>query len=425
MKKILLLILIVFTGTISFSQTVCNPGGNVFIYSNYDGGELNIDVDLNIPNIKIGVVGYEATRVNITGTFSGNVTEVIYAGYPSTNSTHCSVPVAATSVNGVSSSIVSILSFPAATYSNPNGYNSIICNYSCNTTSSQGGCNTADQVAHYFLIQFSGSMYSHLTQYGCWVSSTTYRISDGGNCCAQPAVAPVANFTASATTICEGECIDFTDNSTGTPTSWTWTLTGAATTTSSTQNPSGICYLNAGSYTVTLTASNAQGTSTSTSSITVTAPPAIPVINLSGNNLITSGGSSYQWNLNGTPISGATTASYAPTANGNYTVTITNASGCSSTSLPFTYNSVSINETNATDWAMVFPVPATEFIHLKIAESMNCTWGSITDINGKIILKFPVNTHQMQLDISSIPAGTYILTLTGSENVLTKTIQIQ
>ncbi|MEY3153196.1 MAG: hypothetical protein RLZZ333_1793, partial [Bacteroidota bacterium] len=33
----------------------CNPNGNLFVFSNYDGGILTINVDQNIPNLKIGM----------------------------------------------------------------------------------------------------------------------------------------------------------------------------------------------------------------------------------------------------------------------------------------------------------------------------------------------------------------------------------
>ncbi|RYY38714.1 MAG: T9SS type B sorting domain-containing protein, partial [Chitinophagaceae bacterium] len=44
------------------------------------------------------------------------------------------------------------------------------------------------------------------------------------------------------------------------------------------------------------------------------------------------GGTSYQWLLNGNPIAGATAATYNATQTGNYSVTITNAQGCTGTS---------------------------------------------------------------------------------------------
>jgi hypothetical protein len=59
----------------------CNPSGNVLIFTNYDGGELNINIDTNIANIKIGICSYEPVRVNIGGAFASNVTEVLYAGF--------------------------------------------------------------------------------------------------------------------------------------------------------------------------------------------------------------------------------------------------------------------------------------------------------------------------------------------------------
>jgi hypothetical protein len=49
-------------------------------------------------------------------------------------------------------------------------------------------------------------------------------------------------------------------------------------------------------------------------------------------NANTGTGLSYQWRLNGNPISGATTSSYIANASGSYTVVVTNATTCSSTS---------------------------------------------------------------------------------------------
>lgn len=167
------------------AQAFCNPSGDVIIYSNYDGGILNINVDQNIPNLKIGIVSYEAVKVQISGTYAGNVTEVRYAGYNGNND-NCSQGVTNTSITGVPNNIDTIILYPPAGYSNAFGYSSIICNYSCNNTSSQGGCNTPDQIVHYFMNVFGGTYYYHYTQYNCWQSSTTYNVSTGGNCCIVP-----------------------------------------------------------------------------------------------------------------------------------------------------------------------------------------------------------------------------------------------
>jgi PKD repeat protein len=70
---------------------------------------------------------------------------------------------------------------------------------------------------------------------------------------------PVANFVANTTNIPVGGSVDFTDLSTGAPTSWSWTFSGGVPATSTAQNPSGIVYNTAGAYTVSLTATNGNG----------------------------------------------------------------------------------------------------------------------------------------------------------------------
>jgi gliding motility-associated-like protein len=82
--------------------------------------------------------------------------------------------------------------------------------------------------------------------------------------CAGPQ--PVANFSATNTTLCTGDCIGFSDLSTssaaGGITSWAWNFGNGQT--STLQNPTNICYATAGNYTVTLTVSDANGNNTQT-----------------------------------------------------------------------------------------------------------------------------------------------------------------
>lgn len=81
---------------------------------------------------------------------------------------------------------------------------------------------------------------------------------------------PIADFTTASLTICETDCIDFTDASTGTNISnWDWTFNGADTPNSSDQNPTGICYSSAGTYDVTLSVTDDNGTNDVTYQILV------------------------------------------------------------------------------------------------------------------------------------------------------------
>lgn len=87
------------------------------------------------------------------------------------------------------------------------------------------------------------------------------------------AAPPVADFSASATTITEGQSVSFTDLSTNNPTSWSWSFPGGSPASGSTQNPS-ITYNTAGTYNVSLTASNASGSDTETKTAYITVNPA-------------------------------------------------------------------------------------------------------------------------------------------------------
>lgn len=194
--KTYILLSFVCTASTGFSQNFyCDSAnGNVVIFSNYDGGKLVINIDKNIPNLKIGIVSYETDSIIFQGAYLSNVTAVEWAGYNAYNN-HCPgySPVSTIIVNSPVSPTINFN--PPVGYSNANGYSNIDCNYSCSTTTNQGGCNTADQVAYFFFNEFgSNKLLFHLTQYGCW--SGIHSISTGGNCCATPTTTDVAELDA-------------------------------------------------------------------------------------------------------------------------------------------------------------------------------------------------------------------------------------
>ncbi len=77
---------------------------------------------------------------------------------------------------------------------------------------------------------------------------------------------PQPLFSASRTSICPGECVSYTDQTSGTNTSWQWQLSGGNPATSLSRNLSSVCYNVIGDYNVTLTVSNGSCTGTSTQS---------------------------------------------------------------------------------------------------------------------------------------------------------------
>ncbi len=90
---------------------------------------------------------------------------------------------------------------------------------------------------------------------GCTATRTEI-INSGG-------ALPIVDFSANNTNITVGSSVAFTDNSTGSPTSWFWEFVGGTPSTSTSQNPT-VVYNTAGIYDVTLVVSNIYGSDTLT-----------------------------------------------------------------------------------------------------------------------------------------------------------------
>jgi PKD repeat protein len=149
----------------------------------------------------------------------------------------------------------------------------------------------------------------------------------------QQSVPPVASFTPSATTICAGQSVTFTNTSTGNPTSYSWSFPGGNPTSSAATSPT-VSYVNSGTYTVSLTATNASGSNTATQTIVVNANPTVTASNqtiCAGSSATlqavgTPSGGTYSWSNGGSGPSILVT----PTSTTTYSVTYT-VNGCSAT----------------------------------------------------------------------------------------------
>jgi PKD repeat protein len=393
----------------------------VVIFSNYDGGVLNIDVDVNIPNLKIGIVSYEAVTINLSGTYLSNVVEVNYSGYNSSPSTHCSMTIATTTISGApGTATTSIDVIPPATLSDPDGYPYIICAYQC-VSGPSGGCNTPDQIVDYYLNKFGGSLYLHQTQYSCW--SGTQSISAVGNCCIAPALPPVAGFSTPDDSICVGECITFTDMSSNSPTSWTWTFSGGTPASSSLQNPT-TCYNGAGTYTVNLLASNASGSDSYSFQVVVSNVSAATT--LAGTTITaTSGGAQYQWvdcNNSYLPIAGETAQAYTATSNGSYAVIVTN-NDCSDTSSCTTISTVGMNDFALNESLGIYPNPTNGIFTIDGTRS-GLKSGTIKVFSpmGKEVYATAVNSPITTVDLSTVAAGVYFVRIETAEGKIVRKI---
>jgi len=94
--------------------------------------------------------------------------------------------------------------------------------------------------------------------------------------CFPPATAPVARFSGTPTSGSAPLTVQFTDLSTGSPTSWNWSFQGGNPSSSTVQNPTNITYSTAGVYNVSLTVGNGTSVDTETKTGYITVSQGFP-----------------------------------------------------------------------------------------------------------------------------------------------------
>ncbi len=178
---------------------------------------------------------------------------------------------------------------------------------------------------------------------------------------------PNATFTAGGpTSVCDGDSVVFTANSGLT---YQWFFNGSVIPGATSINYSAF---DQGNYSVVVNDGSCSATSPNTF-ITIFSLPAVPLISQSGSMLTSTFATTYQWYLNGSPIVGATSQTYAIAANGSYTVVTSNSAGCQETSAPWVVTTTDIASLQNVNEIDVYPNPYTEFttIQINILENAN------------------------------------------------------
>jgi len=212
------------------------------------------------------------------------------------------------------------------------------------------------------------------------------------------------NATATPSTICAGSCS--TLNATG-GTYFTWDN-------GNTTPMQIVCPPTTTTYTVSVTTSNGC-TGSATVTVYVNPLPAVPTITQIVGDLQSSPASTYQWYLNGGIINGATSQTYTPLQNGNYTVVVTDVNGCSATSAAFNVTWVGITETGNADYMHIFPNPASDVITVEIPSLTNSKMIAIYNVEGQLILQQPMLQAKTEINISGLATGIYVLKLYSDE----------
>lgn len=240
----------------------------------------------------------------------------------------------------------------------------------------------------------------------------------------EDAVAPTADFTASATAGCAGQTITFTDASTGSVQTYEWDFgANAFPATATGPGPHSVTYNGIGTSTVSLRVVNVGGedTETKTDFITTSAThtPTITRGETSDPEVISltaSAGDSYQWFRGGTAIDGATNQVLETSENGLYTVDVT-IDGCTGRAAAL---NVVILVTGLEDDVVfsktvnVFPNPVGNKLNIGISNPVMGEHGfNFYNADGRLIRQESESKNQTDqtftFDISNMPQGNYLI----------------
>ncbi len=150
--------------------------------------------------------------------------------------------------------------------------------------------------------------------------------------------------------------------------------------------------------------------------------PAAPVVSESGEYVVASGGSLYQWYVNNNPVGGQTTNNrFRKDFAGAYSVRAITQDGCMS---PYS-NSIGIaplaNEPLTNEMINVFPNPVKDFLRVELkngGETLEKL--SIADNTGRTLLESSTSVINLQ----TLPSGTYLLRVkTGKGEYARKVIR--
>lgn len=242
---------------------------------------------------------------------------------------------------------------------------------------------------------------------------------------------PVPDFSSSGQNLCVGDCINYTDLSTGIIQSYVWTFQGGTPLNSNVQNPANICYNVAGTFNTTLTVTNGACTNSNThiGYINVN-QPAQPVISVHGDTLLSTPALTYQWyNLATGAIAAGIFQNYVISSGGSYYVCITDAFGCSACSDTIFIDLESIHDLGAAGLFSIYPNPAHDKFVIRTKNNATGVQAiELQDVTGRVVKSEMINFTNGIATVTwgDLAKGTYMLMLLDEKKtVFTTPLVIQ
>jgi PKD repeat protein len=259
-----------------------------------------------------------------------------------------------------------------------------------------------------------------------------------------------ASFTENTTVISQGMTVNYTDQSSGSATSWSWSFPGGTPSSSTSQNPT-VTYNTPGTYPVTLTVTNACGCSTSTSSGLIFVTSTLPVELTNFQGTCNSGKIKFSWTT-----ASETNNDYFTlerTTDGNNFELIAHMNGAGTSSQSHTYEVIDsslfsetayyrLSQTNYNGSAVVAGMISVESCAADFSDEIQSVYEnngietvklitsedgngilSVYDANGKLVLseeKSVAKGLNEEKIINQMAAGIYVVTFSSSSTFLSK-----
>ena len=237
---------------------------------------------------------------------------------------------------------------------------------------------------------------------------------------------PVADFTVSNDSICEGGCLSFNNLSLN-ASSFRWFFPGGNPDSSHVPLPTNICYSNSGLYDVTLIASSGSLADTVTLSgiVNILVPPAPTITQVADTLFAPPGYNSYQWYFNNLPLPNDTNLYHVITQDGDYILLVINASGCPGLDTAYSITNFITKHGLPGREISVYPNPFGNELRIETPTGYNNWQITIRNILGSEVFKEIINARKQVIHTSGLPSGLYLIEVSdGNNSFVSKLIKL-